>query len=154
MHPYPAEKSRIGCLVMTRKLALNLGTKDSNPSAEEYGRLEMLYTLMPVCCISTPLPRTMPPGHDAMKRSPALSQAKSQTQHMILPRTPPSRSDATKKYAACQTSIDTHPNSAPEGRPEEGDKIITTLYTATRESSRHLCRQSESIRYHSWAPRR
>ena len=48
MHPYPAEKSRIGCLVMTRKLALNLGTKDSNPSAEEYGRLEMLYTLMPV----------------------------------------------------------------------------------------------------------
>ena len=36
-----------------------------------------------------------------------------------------------EKSMACQTSINTHPNRAPEGRPQDRDKIITTLYTAS-----------------------
>ncbi|KAL0941216.1 uncharacterized protein CTRU02_203979 [Colletotrichum truncatum] len=39
-----------------------------------------------------------------------------------------------RKKRACQTSIDTHPDSAPEGKTTIGDEIITALYTANRKS--------------------
>ncbi|KAF6821845.1 hypothetical protein CPLU01_12358 [Colletotrichum plurivorum] len=35
-----------------------------------------------------------------------------------------------KRRHACQTSIDTHPDRAPEGKTTDGDEIITALYTA------------------------
>ncbi|AEO60400.1 hypothetical protein MYCTH_2309591 [Thermothelomyces thermophilus ATCC 42464] len=49
---------------------------------------------------------------------------------------------------AGQTSIDTHPARAPEGKTSRkaGVQIIATLYTAVaqRANNRHLCRQVES----------
>ncbi|KAL6689857.1 hypothetical protein J3F84DRAFT_391008, partial [Trichoderma pleuroticola] len=63
-----------------------------------------------------------------------------------------------RRKRACQTSIDTHPTSAPEGRPLAGSRSSrekTTLYTAeARGNCRHPCGQGERTRkIHSWVSR-
>lgn len=56
------------------------------------------------------------------------------------------------KNHACQTSIDTHPARAPEGKSADRVEIIKpklSIQRAARGSGRHPCGQSERTRSYS-----